>query len=614
MCKRLKRVAAALFAVLYFSCASCFSLRALAADTPSYTTDSNLWHWAQNNGFSRALTLHMLPYIASTDVCANSSDSKHHASSVTGVSDGGYYICVCENCGNEFTSSTLAGDVYNDYSASLPAQEINSSGGFTWRPSLSDVVNIKLTLSHNGNSFAYTFSGNSIENNYFELYSDADGYRLAFNCSSSTGHAREFYINSLKFDVPVSGVYSLLRGTCFTGVYMNFDGSQQVASSVSWNAVSDVSCFVSPLVINMSNFRPITVQYYNKCQGFIYLPSFSCVPQNPFNVSSSSSNEIYNINTRAATISGDYGMITQSGDIQKIDSQTIVNEGAKTYYSPTTGETTSFTDWTYDYSDRSYTLTTTSGDTTTVTYGDEYCTVREGDTITNIYYLNENPADNPSGENNNGNGSGVLPHFHNYIGTVTVEPDCTVSGVKTFACSCGDSYTQTIQPSGHMWTVKTRVPTEYDDETSELLVQGYTVYRCSVCGEEYKSVDGSSPPGGYTGNGGDSGGSGDSGGTIWGKLGTLLGTIALAPLKVIESLIGVILDGLISLAQVITEGLATLLEMVAGWFDLIPGLFAGFIAFLSAVFAFLPQEMVMLLTFGLACVVFIGIIRAVRGR
>ena len=44
------------------------------------------------------------------------------------------------------------------------------------------------------------------------------------------------------------------------------------------------------------------------------------------------------------------------------------------------------------------------------------------------------------------------PHTHVYdAGKVTKEPTCTEKGVKTFTCSCGDSYTEEIPALGHDW-------------------------------------------------------------------------------------------------------------------------------------------------------------------
>lgn len=40
-------------------------------------------------------------------------------------------------------------------------------------------------------------------------------------------------------------------------------------------------------------------------------------------------------------------------------------------------------------------------------------------------------------------------HIHNYVGEVTKEPTCTEAGEKIYACDCGDSYTDIIDPTGH---------------------------------------------------------------------------------------------------------------------------------------------------------------------
>ena len=40
-------------------------------------------------------------------------------------------------------------------------------------------------------------------------------------------------------------------------------------------------------------------------------------------------------------------------------------------------------------------------------------------------------------------------HIHNYVGEVTKEPTCTEAGEKTYTCDCGDSYTESIDPTGH---------------------------------------------------------------------------------------------------------------------------------------------------------------------
>lgn len=48
-------------------------------------------------------------------------------------------------------------------------------------------------------------------------------------------------------------------------------------------------------------------------------------------------------------------------------------------------------------------------------------------------------------------------HQHSYTETITKQPTCTEKGLKTFTCSCGDSYTEEIPALGHdfQWVVTT---------------------------------------------------------------------------------------------------------------------------------------------------------------
>lgn len=43
------------------------------------------------------------------------------------------------------------------------------------------------------------------------------------------------------------------------------------------------------------------------------------------------------------------------------------------------------------------------------------------------------------------------PHEHTYIEEITTETTCNTDGVKTFTCECGDSYTETITATGHIF-------------------------------------------------------------------------------------------------------------------------------------------------------------------
>lgn len=64
---------------------------------------------------------------------------------------------------------------------------------------------------------------------------------------------------------------------------------------------------------------------------------------------------------------------------------------------------------------------------------------------------------------------------------------------------------------GHSWQVIRTVPTIYDED-GNLTQEGYTIYECERCNEQYKSTNITGPPssgGGSTG-GGSGSGSGDN--------------------------------------------------------------------------------------------------------
>lgn len=308
----------------------------------------------------------------------------------------------------------------------------------------------------------------------------------------------------------------------------------------------------------------------------------------------------YNINTRPTSITGgNYGIVGDNGQIVKVeDNSTIVNETNNTYYNPATGTTSPIIDWSYDYSDRSYKVTLESGDTVTITYGDENITIQEGDTIYNVYYLVD------------GSGSENPPEAcaHEWTETSRTEPACTRPGSASYVCSkCQQTKTEPIPALGHTWQVKQSVTTQYDEE-GNLVQQGYTIYECSVCGEQYKDEAGTGPPGG----GGSTTDPGEDKETIWDKLANLAGSVLGGLIGMVEAVLGKILDALTALTDMLMERLKTVVETVLSIFEELPKLFGGFLDFLGAVFPFLPPELMTLLTFGVIAVVAIGIFKAVR--
>ena len=443
---------------------------------------------------------------------------------------------------------------YDDYVTTLPATGYTSTGGMLWYPSWKDYCNplygLPIILENNTpNPLSRTFNFN-------------------FRRNSSLGLG--FKIQNL----PVNGLYRVYeQAICH---YQYLGDTSQIETKEERSRFSS-NWIRRSLTDSLGSFD-LTIYYPSDCYvtAELILPSFEVIPDTVIDKDTT-----YNINTRPTSITGgNYGIVGDNGQITKVeDNSTIINETNNTYYNPATGQTVPITGWSYDYSDRSYKVTLESGDTVTVTYGDENITIQEGDTIYNVYYLidgsgSETPVDPPAACE------------HTWTETSTTPATCTMPGSKLFTCSkCQQTKTETVPALGHDWQVKQSVTTEYDD-TGQLVQEGYTIFECSRCHEQYKSTDGTVPPGG--GSGTDPGG--EEGETIWDKLGNLIGAVGSGIIDLIDAALGKVLS----------------------IFDELPALFDGFLDFLVALFPFLPAELMAILTFGIIAIVFIGIIKAVR--
>ena len=98
-----------------------------------------------------------------------------------------------------------------------------------------------------------------------------------------------------------------------------------------------------------------------------------------------------------------------------------------------------------------------------------------------------------------GSGSVTPPCDHDWQASDGTLPTCTRPGSASYVCSkCQHTKSEVIPALGHNWQVKQTVTTQYDEE-GNLVQQGYTIFECSTCHEQYKSPDGTIPPGGSSG-------------------------------------------------------------------------------------------------------------------
>lgn len=449
-----------------------------------------------------------------------------------------YY--VCEYCGK--SAGEVAQQSYNDYVNTLPATVYDSSGRLSWKV-MPDVYR----TSNSDSAYTFVYS-----NDYASLRINSVPYRPDGILEVSKS-----------WKAPVDGIYS------FNLVTLE---SLSIVSCTEYLSLHSFDKLMNSGDVILNSSRSIIkLVFENSVFGYWYgYFLITCIPYFP------PSGDSYSVITRPTTITGgNYGIVGDNGQITKIeDNRTIINETNNTYYNPATGKTETVNSWSYDYGDRSYTLTLGDGSTATVTYGDENITIIEGNVTYIIYYIIDGSG--------SGSGSG---HTHEWYQTGAVQGNCLTPAQRTYTCSvCGKQYTETDPVLGHSWRIIQTVSTKYDD-SGNLIQKGYTVYECERCGEQYKSTNDTGPP--PSGGGGSDGDSGD-----------------------IDD--GGLLEWINGLIKYLSDHLSGAVELILSFFRTIPELFGGFLDFLSAMFPFLPDEIMLLLTFGIAAVVFVGIIKAIR--
>ena len=72
---------------------------------------------------------------------------------------------------------------------------------------------------------------------------------------------------------------------------------------------------------------------------------------------------------------------------------------------------------------------------------------------------------------------GEKVHEHEYTNEITKEATCTEAGVRTYTCSCGESYTEAIVAKGHTYETVVTVPS--------CTAKGYSTHTCKNCKDSY---------------------------------------------------------------------------------------------------------------------------------
>jgi hypothetical protein len=112
-------------------------------------------------------------------------------------------------------------------------------------------------------------------------------------------------------------------------------------------------------------------------------------------------------------------------------------------------------------------------------------------------------------------------------------------------------------------------------------------------------------------------GSGDDGGGFWDTITDIIGggisAVLSGIVKLLVALIGAVVDLIVGVIGKVLEGLGAVVELIFSFFEEIPLLFAGFTAFLGAVFVFVPPEFGMLITFGILLLIVAAVLKRFLG-
>lgn len=226
------------------------------------------------------------------------------------------------------------------------------------------------------------------------------------------------------------------------------------------------------------------------------------------------------------------GTQADDGSVSNVYSPSLYDEETLIFTEPVTGTQYQTNGWTYDYTTRTYYMTLDSGtmyiDGTEVTavylvYGDDnveisylsgsgateliktdtYAYVMVSQSACNInghtytYEDVSDPTCTTPGERKYtcsicGNEyAEEIPATggHAYEYSIYQAATCTADGTGLYTCStCGDQYTEPITATGHIDQILESVPTVYDEE-GIVVSLGYTVYECTVCGDQRRVND-----------------------------------------------------------------------------------------------------------------------------
>lgn len=293
-------------------------------------------------------------------------------------------------------------NVQNNYGGT----QFSSANYFTWTysprayldGSVTDVSKFHSSVVSSSSVLQYKFQNiqpNRLNPQYFVVADSSE-----WICPASGTYM--FYLPSLEFSSGVS------TGTFVKSFFLRLkcNGDRSSNSELWQNSTISLESFA----LRFNRSYPVTCvagetySFFVQYMVDVSSPSLTGLETSvPFMVLPSSVDPtLISNDTRVGTFSGNFNFQNTNGDIVMAENVQIVNETNNTFYNPVTGDTYNVTNWTYDYSDRSYQLTLESGVVLSVTFGVDGVLIVEGDKTYNLQYnsggggVEPSPSPSPS--------------------------------------------------------------------------------------------------------------------------------------------------------------------------------------------------------------------------
>ena len=309
------------------------------------------------------------------DICPGNTEYQdaHHVFEITHTivdgREGDYYMC--HYCGK--LASEVLPDGYNDAVSDMPVNGVTNTGSFVWYPTCND-----LAIKSDNQYFMrfwtrLLYDVETLPKEYENAVFSDNGDGIGFDLYPPNGESYVFgnqqvsLFIKVSLLIPVSGYYTTVSNSpAIVLDYIRKDGTKG-NTSCDWNnsgqrTKDDIVEFTTQYV-----YIPSSIAWHGK----VYLPVFSVIPSV----------------TALVGHENDYTADTRPAAFIKYYDERIIDESENTFYMPETNESYDMREWSYDYSDRSYHVTTNEGDKYTVTYGDENITVtnENGDSANGFY-------------------------------------------------------------------------------------------------------------------------------------------------------------------------------------------------------------------------------------